>query len=629
VKPTVFVAAVAFVVFATNAGLPAAEPRWTMIGDGPMIVIGDQPTDKLREIAIQIEMFRSVVGGLIPNANRPLPLPTVVFVFGTRKSFERYLPIKDGRPAVVDGLFVHHDDANHILLLLETYEESAAIVYHEYTHLLLANAVRTLPVWLNEGLAEYYGSYSVAGDRRSAVVGRPLPWRVGVLRERYMPIRELIAVDPSATLHDESMRRTIFYAEAWALTHYLLTEFPNGAAAINKYAGAVAAGAQPSDAFADAFGGQPEALDKQLQNYVRRPALTATRFLFTERLAVAAPGPSRELDPGEADGWLGDLQRRVGRQQEAEQRIEGGVRRVADVPICQVALGLLRLEQNRRQEGIDALNRAGTLARDDFMTQFVRGVALLRSNTIGDENTASAAKALARAVALNPESSEAYAWLAYAEMRSDDTLSEARASIEHAIELSPGRLDYRLRYADVRILQGEPNEVRALLSAIAAIKTDPRASEGARKRIDAILASARTRDRSAVTATNGAGPKSIETPGLPSQTSPGDSRVELQLRHVQDGEQRAYAMLTKVECTAREVRFFARTPDREIVSTAKRMQDVDLIQYLEAKEFRLACGSRTPPDPVFLTWRPDPAAAAPRVGTAVAVEFLPKDYVPR
>src|SRR5262249_26227086 len=150
----------------------------------------------------------------------------------------------------------------------ESYEESAAVIYHEYTHLLLANAVRTLPVWLNEGLAEYYGSYSVAGDRRSAVVGRPLPWRVAGLRERDMPIRHLIAVDSSAALHDESMRRTIFYAEAWALTHYLLAEFPNGAAAINKYAAAVAAGAQPSDAFADAFGAQPEVLDKQLQNYV-------------------------------------------------------------------------------------------------------------------------------------------------------------------------------------------------------------------------------------------------------------------------------------------------------------------------------------------------------------------------
>jgi hypothetical protein len=263
------------------------------------------------------------------------------------------------------------------------------------------------------------------------------------------------------------------------------------------------------------------------------------------------------------------------------------------------------------------------------MTRYVRGVALLRSNTLGDENTASAAGALARAVALNPESSEAYAWLAYAQMRSDDTLAEARTSIERAIELSPGRLDYRLRYADIRILQGEPNEVRALLSAIAAITTDQRASEGARKRIDAILASARMPQRSGATATNGADPKSVETPGLPSQSSPSESRVELQLRHVQQGEQRAYAMLTKVECTPREVRFFARTPDGEIVATAKRMQDVDLIQYLDARDFTLACAVRTPPDPVFMTWRPDPAAAAPRVGTAVALEFLPKDYLPR
>ena len=607
----------------TARGIPAAEPRWTMIADRSMTVMGDQSADTLREIATQIQQFHAVVGGLIPNADRPLPLPTVVFVFGARKSLEPYVPIKNGRPASVAGLFVQWPDANHILLSLDSFEESSAVVYHEYTHLLLANAVRTLPVWLNEGLAEYYSSYSVAGDRRSAVIGRPLPWRIGLLRERYMPLRELIAVDSSAALHDESMRRTIFYAEAWALTHYLLTEFPNGAAAINKYAAAIAGGAEPADAFMQAFGETPNAFDKQLQTYIRHPAFVATRFTFAERLPVAAPAQPRPVSAGERAGWLGDLQRRVGRDAEAAQRIEDAAAKEPDVPICQVALGLLRLSQSRRQEAIDALNRAESLGRDNFMTQFVRGVALLRADEgASDETTESAARALARAVALNPDSSEAHAWLAYAQMQSSATLPQARASIERAIELSPGRLDYRLRYADIRILQGQPNEVRGLLTAISAIKTDPAMAARARTRIDAMLASARrASDRAAES-------RSISTPGIDATPSAPDPSVRLQLRRQRDGEQRAFGLLTHVDCSSTDVQFHVHAQDRDLVATARRMEDVELIQYLDMKDFVLACNARIAPYPVLLTWRPATASTTSGVGTAVAVEFVPKNYVP-
>jgi tetratricopeptide (TPR) repeat protein len=629
----------------TTRGIPAAEPRWTMIADRSMTVMGDQSADTLREIATQIQQFRAVVGGLIPNADRPLPLPTVVFVFGARKSLEPYVPVKNGRPASVAGLFVQWPDANHILLSLDSFAESAAVVYHEYTHLLLANAVRTLPVWLNEGLAEYYSSYSLAGDRRSAVIGRPLPWRVGLLRERYMPLRELIAVDSSAALHDESMRRTIFYAEAWALTHYLLTEFPNGAAAINVYAAAIAGGVEPADAFTQAFGETPNAFDKQLQTYIRHPAFVATRFTFTGRLAVATPAQPRPVSPGEMAGWLGDLQRRVGRDAEAAPRIEDAAAKEPDVPICQVALGLLRLSQNRRQEAIDTLNRAESLGRDNFTTQFVRGVALLRADEgASDANTESAARALAGAVALNPDSSEAHAWLAYAQMQSSATLPQARASIERAIELSPGRLDYRLRYADIRILQGQPNEVRALLTAISSIKTDPAMAARARTRIDAMLASARHASERAATESpvdasadsrSGApaGPRSesraIATPSIDPTPSAPDPRVRLRLRHQQDGEQRAFGLLTHVNCSPNEVQFHVRAQDVDLVATARRMEDVELIQYLDGNDFVLACNARVPPYPVFLTWRPATASAASHVGTAVAVEFVPKNYVPQ
>jgi tetratricopeptide (TPR) repeat protein len=617
------------------AGRPAAAAeRWTMIPGRSLTVIGDQSPETLRDVATQIEQFRAVLGSLIPNANRPLPLPTVVFVFGSRRAMEPFVPVRNGKPAAIDGLFVRWPDANHILLSLENFDESAAIIYHEYTHLLVSNAVRSLPPWLAEGLADYYGSYQVAANRRSALIGRPLPWQVALLRSRGMPVRELLAVDSSAALHDESMRRSIFYAESWALTHYLLTEYPNGAAAINRFSAAFAEGAEVQEAFVQAFGA-PEELDKQIANYIRRPAFAANRFVFTEQLTVPAPPAPRALSAPEAAAWLGDLQRRVGRDDEAAKRIEAAVAKQPDVPMCQVALGLLRLSQLRTEEGVAALNKADSLAPDDFTTQFLLGVALLRTDRSSDENVAAAGRALTRAVALNPESSDAHAWLAYVQMQSPKTLAEARASIERAMALAPGRLDYRLRYADVRILQGEPNAVRPLLAAIAANKHDSAAARQARSRINAMLAAlarAEANRPSGASAADSAplppgSARSIETPPDATPSAP-EAKIQLQLRTVRDGEQRAYGELTRIECTRGDVRFHVQVNGSELIASARRIEDVELIQYLAVKDFSIGCGGRNPADPVLFTWRPSGGSGAGRLPLAIAVEFVPRDYVP-
>ena len=69
-----------------------------------------------------------------------------------------------------------------------------------------------------------------------------------------------------------------------------------------------------------------------------------------------------------------------------------------------------------------------------------------------------------RAVALNPDSADAHGWLAYAQMLSDASLPDARSSIERAMQLAPGRIEYRLRWADIRIQQGGYDDAKALLT---------------------------------------------------------------------------------------------------------------------------------------------------------------------
>jgi hypothetical protein len=65
-----------------------------------------------------------------------------------------------------------------------------------------------------------------------------------------------------------------------------------------------------------------------------------------------------------------------------------------------------------------------------------------------------------------------------------------------------------------------------------------------------------------------------------------------------------------------------------VTAAAKRMEDVELTQFLDDKDFTMSCGPRTAPDTVYLTWRPDQTSVPGRVGIAVSLEFLPRGYVP-
>src|SRR5215212_4752040 len=87
------IAAVAIIVAAMAAvSGRAAERPWTLIQGEHAAIIGQQSSKTLRDVALKIEQFRAVIGGLIPNAQRPLPVPTVVYVFDTVKELRPFLP---------------------------------------------------------------------------------------------------------------------------------------------------------------------------------------------------------------------------------------------------------------------------------------------------------------------------------------------------------------------------------------------------------------------------------------------------------------------------------------------------------------------------------------------------------
>src|SRR5438105_11286131 len=355
----------------------ASDRPWTIVRSPNLTLLGQQPAKTLRTIAFQLEQFRTVLGALIATAQRPLPLPTVVYVFGTHEELAPFLPGKNGASSAIAGYFHGGNDLNAIALQLETFDDSSRIIFHEYTHLLLHNATVRIPLWLDEGLAEYYSTYALERDGTRANIGRPIVWHVAILRQAYIPITTLLAVDHRSPMYNERDRQTIFYAEAWALTHYLMTRMPGGADGINRYVTGIAKGGRPNDVFAQAFGKTPAEIDKELRTYIHGYSFDSKIFTFRAKVEARPSDEGRTLGAAEAAARLGDLQRRVGHLDDAAVRIEGAVAAMPDAAVPQLATALLRLDQKQLDVAWTALERAAALAPDDFWTQLAYGQSVL------------------------------------------------------------------------------------------------------------------------------------------------------------------------------------------------------------------------------------------------------------
>ena len=249
------------------------------------------------------------------------------------------------------------------------------------------------------------------------------------------------------------------------------------------------AGRRPADAFFDAFGKTPQKFEEQLRQYVGRAMFRARVYDLPARVQVNVEDEGRTLTPGEAGGWLGDLQRRVRRKTEAAARIEAAVRLDPEAAITQIALGLLRIDEGRTSEAWPALERAMALAPDDFMAQYAYGVSLLREvaqvdGMMADELALERSlAALRKATAINPAASDAWAWLAYGEMLDEQQSRRCRGRDCDRHPAVAGAAGYRLRFADINILRGRIAVARTVLTGLAAVTSDRNIAERADRRL--------------------------------------------------------------------------------------------------------------------------------------------------
>jgi Flp pilus assembly protein TadD len=442
----------------------------------------------------------------------------------------------------------------------------------------------------------------------------------------------------------------VLYAQSWALVHYLTLGNEARAPQFLKYLTAMQSGTPDGEAFSAAFGADMATLDRELFDYVRQFTFPILRITFPDKSASTAVPRGRTLADDEADAYLADIQARVGRVDEARARVTAIQKRNPKVGRASMVLGTIDLREKRLSDALVHLERAATLAPEDFVVQSTHGRALLTqmSDVRADRQAAaailpSARAVLRRATTINPRSARVAWMLGYAELVGGGDVASAVAALEQAVQLDPSREDYRILLAQALLRQGEYDKATTLLGPLVASGRTAGTRTGARRVLGEIGDIRAARARGAVPPPiTEAVPASIAAPPAPippreSTAAPIDEaklealrrqagRAGLQLRPVGAGEQRVFGTFQAVDCVNGSVVLRVATGGRVLALRTKQLADVDFISYRSNMAGEVNCGPQKTQDPVYATYRP---IAAPGLdGEAVAIEVLPEGFVP-
>jgi tetratricopeptide (TPR) repeat protein len=455
----------------------AAAAEWLSLRTDHFLVIGNTSGGQLRDVGFRLEQFREVVGQLNPAALRDESAPpVVVLVFRDSRTYEPFMPRRNGAVVRVGGFFQSGQDVNYITLNVQAGQGAFHVVFHEYSHLLLRGVFADAPVWFNEGLAEYYSTVEVIDSGRRANIGKPIARHVGLLRERRLPFAEFFAIDRNSRAYTaDVIERDILYAQAWAILHHAFHGPPKRRDQLLAFVGKIANGGATETSFREAYGITVRDLEREIQIYVQNQVYRYGSHELSDRVVTRIEPESTTISDAEAEAWLADLLLHMDRSEEAAARAKAALAGKPDSDLAHAVLGTLYARAGRTAEGMDHLHQAVTAGPGNERVQFAYANALIASGNRDDETLAQASRSLERAIELRPGYRDAKLQLAYTRLATGD-YSGARELLTPLVRAEP------------------TNHVGALYLAEALLRLDD--ADGARELIESVLArSANTAER--------------------------------------------------------------------------------------------------------------------------------------
>ncbi len=625
-----------------------AKDQWIRVQSANFVLAGNDSEKDMRQVALKFEQFREAFSQILPKVKLSSSVPTRVLVFKSDNSFRPFKPLYQGKPASLAGFFQQGMDINHICLTSEYSEERPfAAIFHEYVHQLTGDNVSALPLWFREGIAEYYSSFEATDSDRKVALGKPIASHVYLLREnRFLPLTKLFSLNHDSPEYNERQKQGVFYAESWALVHYLMMgdnrkHYPK----LVQYLNLLASGVSLEESFAKAFQTDYAKLERDLQNYIRQNAYGYTVHKLEKKLEVEEPLSAVPLSDAEVSFYLGDLLLHTQRFEDAEKHLKQSLESNPNLSPALASMGTLRLQQKQWSEARDYFQKAIAADSSNYLVHYHYANLLLRDRNERDSPSSSSREKnrevqseVKKAIELAPWFVESYRLLAYAANMTGEELPATVALLKKAQAYAPGRQDLRLDLARLHVRMEDYPTARKLLEPITSQSSEPHIKleaevllarlqefEEQRKLIDTARAQGVV-----IPASEEEPPATAPTSEVPrmrrrAQASPSPEPTtapELELRPA-NGD-KAAGILTRIECLDEGVVFVVKSGNKTL-----RLHAADPEQILLYKEggaslgtTSMNCGPLSPPTPVVATYRASTQPSPPFDGTLLSVLFV-------
>lgn len=620
-----------------------AKDLWTRVQSQNFTLIGNAGEKDIRQVANRLEQFRTVFGLLFPTIKLSSPVPTTVIVF---KSNGSYKPFKVNPN--ITGYFQPGEDVNYITLTTEKASEDQPFrtIFHEYVHLLIENTMGSaVPLWFNEGLAEYYSTFDIMEGDRKVILGDLVRSHVLYLREKkLLPLRLLFTVDYKSPYYNEGSKMNIFYAESWMLMHYLLqSEGQKRRPQLGRFMELVRAQMSIGIAFQQAFQTTLDSFESDFRSYVQGAKYMATSVTFEEKLDFESEMQSAPITEAEAQAYLGDLLMHTRRSNDAETYLQRALSLSPDLSMAQASLGMLRVQQNRLEDARQYLEKAVAGDSRNFLAHYYYALALSGLSTseyrtvagYAPETAATMRVELRKAIALKPDFPESYALLGFVNVVRNEEVDETIALLKRALNISRANHRILVMLAQLHIRKEQFAEARQLLEPIARNSPSPELQQQAESMLEAVkrneeqLARFKEYEKEAVArrdASSRAQP--AQGPTLTTQPTQSDLNLALAeaLRKPEPGETRVQGRLTAIECNAKGIVFQVRAGDRLLRFHTDNFERVNISAFTPEVSGNVTCGPLLNDNSVVITY------AAAKAGTRFdgevnALEFVPLKFV--
>lgn len=276
----------------------------------------DLPREELRQLADHMDTMYVEYSKRMAGLEQRTPEHLSVYIFSRQIDYLETLRLRFGINAMGSGgMFFVSPAGSGLAFFIEGLPMTRVhhVIQHEGFHQFASSRFgNDLPMWVNEGLAEFFGEAVVVG--RQVIIGQSNPRVLNSLKnaielKKHIGFHDMVTMTPQRwNARVQSGEASLQYMQAWSMVHFLV--YGDGGkyqAAFEGYLKRLNAGLNSEEAFIQAF--QTSNLD-EFETRWREYALRATPSAFLsamERAGFLAEGMLAVMEKGKSPQTLEEL----------------------------------------------------------------------------------------------------------------------------------------------------------------------------------------------------------------------------------------------------------------------------------------------------------------------------------